>query len=106
MTAPSPIHRDPDRDGDNFGCIGRQAAKGNLVVYRLVNEVIRRLKSGEFKNGDEFFDFVQCKLEHIDSQYDCGICDTIVKENMFAALRPACIDAGLRDIDWKCIYGW
>ena len=106
MAAPTPIHRDPDADGDDYGCIGRNAKKGNVAIAKFVTEVCDRLSDGEFEDGEELIDFVREHLAYLDNLYDCGSCNTVVKENVFCALQSAVESAGLEDVDPKQIYGW
>ena len=106
MAAPTPIHRDPDADGDDYGCVGRDAAKANRAVASLVSEVCRRLAAGGFGKSDRVLEFVRARLEEIESEHDCGCCDTLVKENVFAAVHDAVTNAGLKPIDQRAIYGW
>jgi hypothetical protein len=106
MPPPSPIHRDPDLDGDDYGCVGRNARKANAAIAKLVTESRDRLNAGEFGDGDELVYFVRARLERLSKQYDCGSCDTIVKENVFAALHDAVEKAGIEPIEQIEIYGW
>ena len=53
MASPSPIHRDPDQDGDDFGCVGRNAGKANAAIGVFVVEAVRLLEADEFTEGDE-----------------------------------------------------
>jgi hypothetical protein len=105
MSAPSPIHRDPDKDGEDYGCVGRYAAQGNAAVSRLVEDVIAQLDEGELCGGEAVVAFMRTELEGISSRYNCGCCDTVVKENAFYAIDEALTKAGIA-IDSMTIYGW
>ncbi|HEY1683911.1 MAG TPA: hypothetical protein VGG19_04035 [Tepidisphaeraceae bacterium] len=106
MRKPSPIHRDPTTDGDDYGCIGRTAKKGNRAVAELVESIKRDLHLRCLADGSELIEQVRLHLEEIDRRYDCGACDTIVKENVLFALADAIADAGLSDFSPMQIYGW
>lgn len=106
MAAPSPIHRDPDTDGDNYGCIGARARDGNSEIARLVAEAIALVRVRECRSGDEVIGFLRFRLEQLERKYHCGACDTIVKENVVAALQPVMRRAGLEEIDEGDVYGW
>lgn len=106
MAAPSPIHRDPASDGDDYGCLGRYAGEGNEAVGKLVAETVHRLKTGEFVDAEEVAQHVRVELQQISKRYDCGSCDTIVKENVFAALQPLMAKSRLGEIQAVDLYGW
>lgn len=106
MAAPTPIHRDPDADGDDYGCVGPNAEDGNSAVAELVADVRHLLNAGTLGDAEEILSVVRTRLEEIDEECDCGSCDTIVKENVFAALHDAVESAGLEPIDQILIYGW
>lgn len=106
MPAPTPLHRDPENDGDDFGCVGRRARSGNRAVARLVESVGAHLRAGEFTEAIDVVSFVSEELEAIEDKYDCGCCDTVVKENVFAALMETMNSAGINDFDSTTIYGW
>lgn len=106
MAAPTPIHRDPDADGDDYGCVGRSARRANAAVAALVARAQRELAAGTFDDPDALIDFVHSGLTGLAARYDCGSCDTIVKENVFAALHEAARSAGLEPIHPSSIYGW
>jgi hypothetical protein len=105
MAAPTPIHRDPEVDGDDYGCVGRNRARGNAAVAKLVADAADQLKAGGFADGGELFSFVHAQLKQLEERHACGSCDTIVKENIFAALGQAMAKAGI-EIDQMDLYGW
>ncbi len=105
MSAPSPIHRDPEVDGDDYGCLGRNAARGNTAIAKLVADACSGLSAGVFLDGEELIAFVRRRLTALANRYDCGCCDTIVKENIFAAIYNSIRAAGIK-VDQKQIYGW
>ena len=106
MARPTPIHRDPDIDGDDFGCIGSQASKGNRAVARLVGDTRAHIRAGDFFEGGDILSFVREGLEQIAERFNCSCCDTVVKENVFAALADAMESAEISDFDQMEIYGW
>jgi hypothetical protein len=106
MAAPTPIHRDPDLDGDDYGCIGRNKRKGNAAIAALVLDARRSLMAGAFADADEVVDFIRAGLEEILYRYGCGSYDTIVKENVFAALHDAVDETAIGRVDRRQIYGW
>ena len=106
MAAPTPIHRDPDADGDDFGCVGRGAKTGNVAIVTLLTEARRLLDARTFAETDALVEFLQLRLEELEAECDCGCCDTVVKENIFATLHDAVENAGLEPIDQAAIYGW
>jgi hypothetical protein len=95
---PSPLHRDPETDGDDYGCFSDGA---NREVARVVAEAIEGIGSGTLDDQDAIVDFVRRRLRAIGS----GATDTIVKENVFQALWPAIEEAGIA-FDHMVIYGW
>jgi len=106
MARPSPIHRDSDADGDDFGCVGRNRKRGNKEVARLVGSAETRLAAGDFEDGDDLIEFIRSELELVSARYDCGCCDTVVKENVFAALADVITGSKIPGFDQLEIYGW
>jgi len=105
VSAPTPIHRDPD-EGDDFGCVGPHAAEANAAVALLVDDVRGHLKAGNFIESSELISFVRVRLERLGNLYDCGSCDTVVKENVFAAFSDIMDEHGPADFDRMGVYGW
>lgn len=95
----SPLHRDPESDFDNYGCFSEKA---NRKVTATVRRTILLLKHGEFGRSDEVIEFVRSQLLLIGD----GAADTVVKENVFAALAQDMEEAGLDELDQMKIYGW
>lgn len=106
MAAPTPIHRDPDVDGDDYGCVGLNARKANAAIAYLVADMRIRLRARKFGNTDELVNFVRSRLKQFSDLYRCGSCDTIVKENVFAALHEAIEKSGLEGVDQMELCGW
>ena len=102
----SPIHRDPHTDGDDFGCLGRNRSKGNRAIVQLLDSARQCLNLGEFSDGEDLVDYLREELEDIEREYDCGCCDTVVKENVMAALTDLIKESKLKDYDGTQIYGW
>lgn len=94
---PSPLHRDPETDGDDYGVY---TDENNAKVAGVVRDAIAAIKSGALHDSDDVIDFVRPRLERIPSA-----CDTIVKENVFGALDEALSEAGIH-IEPFAIYGW
>jgi hypothetical protein len=105
MAAPTPLHRDPNADRNDYGCLGRNAAKANSAIANLVSVACDQLNARDFEDGEDLLDFVRAHLKALDKQYDCGSCDTTVKENVFAALGDAMAKAGV-EIDQMDLYWW
>lgn len=97
MTAPSPLHRDPDSDDPDYGCF---TAHHNRRVARVVACTQAMIASGLFTAGESVVAYVREQLQKIPSATD-----TIVKENVFHALAASMNDANLH-FDWLTIYGW
>ena len=98
MTAPSPIHRDPERDGDDYGCFTKRA---NRRVAAGVRRIEKMLREGDIKDEDSLVECAQDILKNISAEAT----DTIVKENFFFAIADAIKAAGF-DFDPMRIYGW
>jgi len=77
-----------------------------VAVSRLVRQVQRDLNAGDFVEGGELVEHVRFHLEQIDQKYQCGCCDTVVKENVFHALMAAIRKADLVNFNRMEIYGW
>lgn len=96
MTAPTPLHRDPDHDGDDYGCF---SAARNASVAALVASAEEKITSQEFTTVQELLRYVDIGL--------CGIgreaTDTVVRENVYQALMPAVEKAEI-DFEWSDIY--
>lgn len=97
MATRSPLHRDPETDGDDYGCIPKT---GNKHVAKIVRDAVTAIESGALSTSDDVIDFVRPRLERVPSG-----CDTIVKENVFQALDEALAAAGIH-IESMAIYGW
>ena len=95
---PSPIHRDPDLDGDDYGCFTDEA---NQQVAELVERVREAIESGDLDNAEAIVDEVKEGLQPIGQ----GATDTVVKENVFQALNTALCEADIR-VGAAEIYGW
>lgn len=97
MTAPSPLHRDPNSDDQDYGCF---TARANQRVARVVARTRTLIVSGQLTTGESVVDYVRGRLRKIPSATD-----TIVKENVFHALA-ADMNAADLYFDWLTIYGW
>ena len=99
MTAPSPVHRDPDdeEDSGDYGCF---TAKANRQVVDLVEQTITKLEAADFDSFNEVKEFVHGRLREIGR----GATDTVVKENVFHALADSLTAAEIH-YDWLDIYG-
>ncbi len=95
---PSPIHRDPEVDGDGYGCFTDEA---NAAVAELVQEVIEKIDTLELTDGDAVVKFVKPRLKAVRN----GATDTVVKENVFQALDEAMTQNGIR-VEAMDLYGW
>jgi hypothetical protein len=95
---PSPLHRDPDQDGDYYGCFTDAA---NAKVAKVVEYAISGIRHGLLKDDEAVVSFVRAQLKTIGE----GSTDTIVKENVFYALDEALSEAGIH-IEARLIYGW
>ncbi len=96
---PSPLHRDPIEDGDDYGCFTDEA---NAMVAQVVEDAIEHTGSGTLGDGRAVVAFVRSRLTKI---HGAGATDTVVKENVFYALDEALSAAGIR-IEPYAIYGW
>ena len=96
---PSPLHRDPDEDGDDYGCFTDEA---NALVAQLVEDAAEQIGSGSLRTSRAVVAFVRDRLTRI---HDAGATDTVVKENVFYALNDALSTAGIY-VEPNAIYGW
>lgn len=94
---PSPIHRDPEEDGDDYGCF---TAAANEAVSAVVKHVKLHLRHHVLTTADEVVDYVRTRLRKIGE----GACDTVVKENVFYALDEDLKKANIA-VGYE-IYGW
>lgn len=94
---PSPLHRDPDVDPNDWGVYTKRA---NRQISLLVQTTIALIESGQLTNGADVVDHVRTALQQIPAA-----ADTIVKENVFLALEDALSTAGVF-LEPMAIYGW
>ncbi|MFW6061593.1 MAG: hypothetical protein ACOC93_02175 [Planctomycetota bacterium] len=99
MTRPSPIHRDPEEDGADYGCFSDEA---NTAVSQGVEQIAAQIDGGEITDGDSVIHAMQDLLTPWRRE---GATDTVVKENVAQALAPHVESAGI-EIDQMAIYGW
>lgn len=97
MGNPSPLHRDPDHDGDDYGAFSDE---DNVIISNWVQEIISQLERGVALSTDEVLREMQELLRGIQ-----GGTDTIVKENVAIALAPVMEEHGLNSFG-SDIYGW
>lgn len=95
MTAPTPIHRDPEHDGEDYGCFTDEANAKVAAVVATAEQKIR----DEFSYAAELIQFVHSHLKGIGD----GAGDTVVLENVFQALLPVLNDVGIH-LSWPDIY--
>ena len=95
---PSPLDRDPEVDGDDYGCCDDE---GNAQVAMLVDDLIDQIATGSFHDGDDLIEVMRRGLKSIGDEAT----DTIVKENVRNTLLEAVDRAALR-VNWGGIYGW
>jgi hypothetical protein len=95
---PSPLHRDPDQDGDDYGGIEPEV---NAKIAEVVLNTINGIRLGMLEDAEDVVEYVKARLRAIGR----GATDTIVKENVFYDLDRALSDAGIH-IEAKLLYGW
>jgi hypothetical protein len=102
MSRPSPLHRDPDEDGGDFGCYGETPAE-EAANNRLVAELVARLEEACLAGAYETYEDLVAELRAGLRRIPGGATDTVVKENCALALEE--VAEGLPG-DRMAIYGW
>ena len=82
----------------HFGCWTKGA---NAAVARLVARIIGRINKAGLRTDAQIATAMRKGLTSIGE----GACDTVVKEAVLSAIRPACDAAGI-EFDQMLIYGW